>query len=257
MYKKMLSFVLAIGLLVSLGANGLALSTDSGGVAQISATVNLNGVQLDTEAMVIGGKVFIPVRSACEGLGYTVSWAGSNGRQTVTAASDKNTVVLDILSQTITVSGFSASMKDGETTQGCFIDDGHSYLSAELFSKAFFVSAQYDSGSGIVTITDSPKQIDTAATVGGTVAISLKGNPTTGYGWYYTIGDSAIIEKTDDSFTSDSSSAEIVGAGGTFTWNFKALKAGETTITFKYYRSWLGESSAAVGDTVIYKITVK
>ena len=257
MYKKIMSFVFAISLLMSLGVNGLALSKDSSGVAQILATVYLNGNQLDTDALVIGGLVYIPVRSVCEGLSYTVDWAGTDGRQIVTASSDTNTVVLDILLQTITVNGFSASVNDGDTTRSCFLQSGHTYLNSELFSKAFLADVQYDSGNSSVTITDSPKQIDSATTVGGKVSVSLKGNPTTGYGWYYTISDSAILEKTDDNYTSDSNSAEIVGAGGTFTWNFKALKAGEATITFKYYRQWLGESSATAADTVIYKITVK
>ncbi len=257
MLKKVLSFAIAITLLVSLGVNGLAIETESNGLAIIIATVSLNGTQLDTDARVIGGVVYVPVRAACEGLGYTVEWTGTDGHKTVTASSNKNTVVVDVLKQTITVNGFSVSMNDGKSTSGCLLDNGYTYLSSELFSKAFSVTVQYDSQKSLVTITDSPKQVNTDTTVGSTVSVSLKGNPTTGYGWYYTIGDSGIIEKTDDFYTSDSNSASIVGAGGKYTWTFKALKAGDTTITFKYYRSWLGESSATASDTVIYKITVK
>ena len=59
MFKKILSFVIAICSLASLGVNGMALSAGSNGVAQILATVNLNGIQLDTDALVIGGAVYL------------------------------------------------------------------------------------------------------------------------------------------------------------------------------------------------------
>ena len=48
----------------------------------------------------------------------------------------------------------------------------------------------------------------------------------------------------------------IAGAGGTYVWNFKALKAGAATLTFKYYRDWEGESSATAQDTVVFIVTV-
>jgi inhibitor of cysteine peptidase len=53
-----------------------------------------------------------------------------------------------------------------------------------------------------------------------------------------------------------SSSPGLVGAGGTYVWNFKALKAGKATLTFKYYRDWEGESSATAGNTVVFDVSV-
>jgi len=257
MYKKILSLAIAITLLMSLGVNGLAIENKTDGIAIILAEVAVNGTQLDLNAEVKGGVVYLPVRSACETLGYTVEWIGTDNRETVTVVSKSKTAILDMVNQTITIDGSASSMKDANALPSCFLDNGHTYLNSEQFSAAFSVDSQYNASGSTVTITSKPEQVNISTTVGSAIPVSLKGNPTTGYAWYYTIGDSSIIEKTADNYVSDSKSASIVGTGGTYTWTFKALKAGETTVTFKYYRSWLGESSAAVVDTIVYKISVK
>jgi predicted secreted protein len=47
------------------------------------------------------------------------------------------------------------------------------------------------------------------------------------------------------------------GAGGTYSWEFRALKKGTTTIIFTYSRSWDDSSSAEPKDTVQFTVTVK
>lgn len=102
--------------------------------------------------------------------------------------------------------------------------------------------------------------LDTSA--GNTLAtgdigqVSLNGNPTTGYSWHYMIGDTSVLELSRDHYQSDTKAGEV-GAGGRYTWDFRALKAGSTTITFKYYRDWLGESDTAPEDIIEYAVTVK
>lgn len=104
-------------------------------------------------------------------------------------------------------------------------------------------------------LSDSTKVLDSkdsnVLNIGQNGKVVLKGNPTTGYTWHYTIEDNNIIKLASESSIQDSN---LMGAGSTFIWNFKALKAGETKITFKYYRDW--ESSAKDTDTVEYTITV-
>ena len=87
--------------------------------------------------------------------------------------------------------------------------------------------------------------------VGNNGTVTLKGNPTTGFEWKYAIADNSVIKLDSESSIVDSNA---IGAGSTFTWNFKAMKAGETKITFKYYRSWEGEASAE--QTIEYLIKV-
>lgn len=101
-------------------------------------------------------------------------------------------------------------------------------------------------------VTLNPKE-DNAITVGDVGQISLKGNPTTGYSWHYTVSDCSILSLVSDCYA-PAMAQGLVGAGGTYTWNFKALKPGVASITFNYYRDWEGEQAAL--DTVVYQITV-
>ncbi|SMC78536.1 protease inhibitor I42 family protein [Papillibacter cinnamivorans] len=92
-------------------------------------------------------------------------------------------------------------------------------------------------------------------TAGSVCSVTLEGNPTTGYGWYVSVNDPEVLWPCSESYAQDESSGEIVGAGGTYTWCFKALKPGKTTLTFRYYRSWEGEDSAI--RTAEYTVTVE
>jgi predicted secreted protein len=84
---------------------------------------------------------------------------------------------------------------------------------------------------------------------------ALTGNPSTGYMWQYTIDDSSIVEYSRDQYQSDAQAGEV-GAGGTFTWDFRALKAGTASITFKYYRAWDDSSDSAPEDTIVYTVII-
>ncbi len=84
-------------------------------------------------------------------------------------------------------------------------------------------------------------------------SLSLKGNPTTGYMWHYKIADATIVSVVSENITADSG---LIGAGSTFAWDFKALKAGATKITFKYYRDWEGEASTTAENSINYNISV-
>ena len=87
---------------------------------------------------------------------------------------------------------------------------------------------------------------------GDTGSVTLKGNPTTGYTWQYKISDESVVKLDTESSVPDSG---LIGAGSTSVWNFKALKPGTTTITFKYYRTWEGEASTL--QTAEYIVTVE
>ncbi len=90
--------------------------------------------------------------------------------------------------------------------------------------------------------------------VGDTASVTLRGNPTTGYGWYYSFSTDGVLTETKNSYTPDSA---LTGAGGTYVWNFKAVQPGTTTVTFQYYRPWEGDSYITADNTVTYTVTVK
>jgi predicted secreted protein len=91
----------------------------------------------------------------------------------------------------------------------------------------------------VLDATDNGSSITLA--VGDTVRIVLKGNPTTGFGWAADIsGDDAVIVQQvgEPIYVPDAVPAGIVGAGGTYTFTFKALAPGEATLRLIYERSW-------------------
>jgi inhibitor of cysteine peptidase len=80
--------------------------------------------------------------------------------------------------------------------------------------------------------------------------ISLESNPTTGYKWEAKFHDN-FLKLRSDSFHRPSDAR--IGQGGTQTFVFLPVKAGETTIEFLYKRSWEKEPA----NKKLYKITIK
>jgi len=74
--------------------------------------------------------------------------------------------------------------------------------------------------------------------VGDIIDVVLEGNPTTGYGWTVDLSaeDAAILEQVGEpTYVPDS---ELIGAGGTYTFRFRALAVGEATLVLNYARPW-------------------
>ncbi len=81
--------------------------------------------------------------------------------------------------------------------------------------------------------------------VGQEVVVRLEGNATTGYAWQVTAVDSAVLSLTGD--PDYESSSDAAGAGGTYTFHFDALAAGETEVVLQYFPTW-EEPSATAGS---------
>jgi inhibitor of cysteine peptidase len=81
----------------------------------------------------------------------------------------------------------------------------------------------------------NPKVIK--AQVGHNITIILKSNPTTGYQWQIAKPlDETTLKLMSSEYLPDQTN--LVGVGGKQVWRFKALKPGETSISFKYVRPW-------------------
>ena len=135
------------------------------------------------------------------------------------------------------------------------------------YAKRFWVvfslillCVMFGTGCGNKTSTKNDiKELEASGTqntmqVGDTFKVVLKGNMSTGYGWFYTLDNKDMIEFSSTSDVQDKKN--VAGSPSTFTWNFKALKAGQTKITFKYYREWEGEASATKDNTKEYPVTI-
>ena len=74
--------------------------------------------------------------------------------------------------------------------------------------------------------------------VGQKVQVVLKGNPTTGFSWMAALSedDAGILEQMGEpTYVPDS---QLIGAGGTYTFTFKAVAAGDAQLKLVYLRPW-------------------
>lgn len=69
------------------------------------------------------------------------------------------------------------------------------------------------------------------------LVVSLEGNPTTGFEWTYGI-EGSTVEAVSDTYSSKAQAQPTTGAGGIYTFEFKAAGTGSSTINFTYARSW-------------------
>ena len=85
-----------------------------------------------------------------------------------------------------------------------------------------------------------------------TASVTLPENLTTGYAWHMDVEKEGIARVVDDSHQEGSSG--MVGSAGARTLVFGGLAKGETTVTFRYFRTWEGEGETI--DTRKYLVTV-
>lgn len=81
---------------------------------------------------------------------------------------------------------------------------------------------------------DSGRRIELAK--GRVLAVSLKGNPTTGYTWEVVGVDKHVLAQEGKAEFKPQS--DLIGAPGVETFRFKAAGAGETFLKLVYRRPW-------------------
>ena len=71
---------------------------------------------------------------------------------------------------------------------------------------------------------------------GDVFKISLEGNPTTGYQWEVAAYNAVMLTRIGEpEYNSDS---DKLGAGGIYTFTFKALAEGQSNLELVYHRPW-------------------
>jgi|GEM_PF-575883 len=131
---------------------------------------------------------------------------------------------------------------------------GADYKLALYFTAALDRYSVIYPAASVNMMADDPGRDWPVLQAGDSFSLNLKGNPTTGYTWHVSIEnpDAATLLSTEIVPDSD-----LIGAGSTFTWHFKAGKAGDTKIIMKYYRDWEGEASATADNIVTYNMTIE
>jgi inhibitor of cysteine peptidase len=85
-----------------------------------------------------------------------------------------------------------------------------------------------------ISLTESSPQSTVNLVVGDDLVITLTGNPTTGYIWEKVKSSKKIIRQDGDyQYTPNSN---LLGAGGTFIFSFKASVPGTTKLRLIYHR---------------------
>jgi inhibitor of cysteine peptidase len=103
---------------------------------------------------------------------------------------------------------------------------------------------------GVKVYTDPLVTIE--AKVGGEFVIALDSNPTTGYMWYEDYDDS-FLELVGHKYERSLPGEGLEGAGGTESFEFEALKEGETEVSMVYKQGWEGGS---VGEEYVFSVSI-
>ncbi|WKZ37060.1 MAG: protease inhibitor I42 family protein [Anaerolineales bacterium] len=120
-----------------------------------------------------------------------------------------------------------------------------------LLISILALSACTSGGSDIFKISDPAKQLEAAS--GNEFKIIIAANVTTGYHWELVEElDESIVEFVSREYRPDQ--PITTGSGGVDVWTFKAVSAGETTITLGYYPPSSGEEPE---QTAVFSLTVK
>jgi inhibitor of cysteine peptidase len=88
---------------------------------------------------------------------------------------------------------------------------------------------------------------EVSVAVGDTFTVTLCSNPSTGFQWEAAkISDPGVLEEVDHKFILPGSEPPPPpGTPGQEVWTFKALKAGESTVSIDYSRPWEGGEKGA------------
>jgi inhibitor of cysteine peptidase len=94
--------------------------------------------------------------------------------------------------------------------------------------------------------------------MGEVLSISLESNPSTGYSWFATISNPAVLVQMGDPVyqeAASNSSTPVLGAAGTQIFYFQAAGSGTSTLTLDYKRSF--ETNVAPEKTFSMTVEVK
>jgi len=88
------------------------------------------------------------------------------------------------------------------------------------------------------------KEIEVA--VGELIVVTFESNPATGFIWQLSEPlDEGLLALIDSRYEPGANAGQdMVGAGGSEIWTFKALVTGKTTISLEYSRPWEGGEKA-------------
>ncbi len=127
--------------------------------------ISVSGKQLDRDAIEKENTVFLPLRSVCEGLGYSVEWSQANRAVSVKTA--EKAVVLEFKTGTITDDGHNYYVLRDYTSSayigaGCMMIDGRVYAASDIMESSFGLTKTFDEKQNAFVLSLSPKGLVTS-----------------------------------------------------------------------------------------------
>ncbi|GAB5459800.1 MAG: protease inhibitor I42 family protein [Henriciella sp.] len=89
----------------------------------------------------------------------------------------------------------------------------------------------------VQTLYEPDEKSEATLRVGGALIVQLASNPTTGYFWQQTAGDTSIVRPVSDEYTADPAPEGLTGSGGMQMFRFEGALKGKTTVILAYQRS--------------------
>jgi inhibitor of cysteine peptidase len=107
------------------------------------------------------------------------------------------------------------------------------------------------------TLTSADNGESITLAVGDILKVELASNPSTGYSWHIAANTDDVLAPVGEPQFSLGSQTPMPGAGGTETFTFKAVAAGESTLTLIYNRPWETDVTPTPDDTFTVTVTVE
>jgi len=169
----------------------------------------------------------------------------------------KSTLAIITLILLVAIAGCGKTNQSNSSSSANTPTDNSSSATAQSVDNDNYQMLPYISGSVADLKLDASADGSTQQVKAGQVmSISLESNPSTGYSWFATSSDQAVImQMGEPELQQTASSTPIVGAPEMATLFFQAVKAGTATITLDYKRGW--EQDVKPEKTITITVEVK
>ena len=124
-----------------------SLSAASYAGAENTVHISIGGQAADIGAIERGGTLFLPLRSVCETLGYSVEWSGES--RSVTVKNHDKTVLFEPKADLVTDAGHSYYVNEGYIADayiggGCMLVNSRIYVASDIMDSCFGIKETYN-----------------------------------------------------------------------------------------------------------------
>jgi predicted secreted protein/putative hemolysin len=207
-----------------------------------------------------------PATLYCQKLGGTDIWGGENnaaGGGWVTDAPDSATnfqvVGMCMFPDGSAIDSWGLTYKANGVVRGTDLTKVVRYQPSQLPNVFTGGASANQAGVGDVdkTLTQADNGSKVTLKVGDVLEVTLDSNPSTGYSWQVKANDRNVLLPLGEPQFTLGNPTPMPGAGGTETFQFKALAKGQTTLTLVYLRPWETNVTPTPNDTFTLSVTVE